>query len=1073
MRALKSALIILLATTPLWAGYVSYPPAPSSGGGGGGGGTGWDGSSTLAAPLTGFVTSAGDVTAADTVLSAIEKLDGNVDGVSAFATAQLLLKEDVVNKDTDVVLAANSDVKYPSQKAVKTYIDNNITGVSTFATAQLLLKEDVANKDNDPGLTADSATLYPTQHAVKSYADGVSTFAAAGLALKEDVANKDTDVTLAANSDVKYPSQKAVKAYVDVVGASTLGTPLTFAGFNTFGDLDPIPSWTFLTSNGATLMSAYSTYAVPVDGTPGVVKVASFETEWNAANNNTDQSLYATSFDSHFDRTHGGNDITGVVGINVAASVEGSGTVTNHSAVNINQNLLGDAGGTTTNAYGLALSSGTQAGYSLGTYRGVNLSFNGDAASTVGDVTLANMGSSSDLTGTFKGINLTSTGATGTDFNGVVLGSNGAVGGNLNVISSATTGAVTGNYNGLFLSHTGDTANYSGLNLSRVSGNSTSAEGARIDFGPGTATGKTAMSILMGNGATTNSGRIMEASWNTGTYDNRIGINIDGGSGNITTSDTGLNLSSSSGTTPTYVGASIVAEGTMTNFAGVNVSASGGPTVTNVNGIISDVSGITSPNQKIAGNFSGGKLVSSSPLSTGTITPAPFFDMNNIGSDFIIDAGFPTANPGFGNSLGGVFQFNDDMTADAQGLGYSYNGFIGAIGGAAGKTVDTFNFFVGGASDFGAGGTIDKGYGYRMAGILPGGGLAINNFTAFHADAFLDLSVATNKWGFRSDSTTANNAFAKNVVVGAVAGQPTNASVGIEIQSTTKALLLSRMTTAQRLALTAVAGMQVYDTDLTAFYCYTTVWANCGSASGSSTFSGGWSTLGNSGLDDTVNFIGTTDGQDLVLKTNNAENVRIDNTTGFVGIGTNAPTVMLDTTGNIRVRGLTIAGPVSSDVNGNLTSTSVLSIAQGGTNSGAALTNNRVMISSGGSVIEHTALTADRVLYTDGNGLPAASTVSATELGYLSGVTSSIQTQLDSKLSAVTSYAETPAGAVDDVNVTFTPLHTPTDNAGIVLTLDGVVVAQEAGADGYTMGGSVITMGTAPSTGQKIRMIFH
>jgi hypothetical protein len=47
-----------------------------------------------------------------------------------------------------------------------------------------------------------------------------------------------------------------------------------------------------------------------------------------------------------------------------------------------------------------------------------------------------------------------------------------------------------------------------------------------------------------------------------------------------------------------------------------------------------------------------------------------------------------------------------------------------------------------------------------------------------------------------------------------------NASVGFEIAGTTKALLLSRLTTAQRNALTAVNGMMVYDSDIGSGYVY-------------------------------------------------------------------------------------------------------------------------------------------------------------------------------------------------------------------------------------------------------------
>ena len=79
------------------------------------------------------------------------------------------------------------------------------------------------------------------------------------------------------------------------------------------------------------------------------------------------------------------------------------------------------------------------------------------------------------------------------------------------------------------------------------------------------------------------------------------------------------------------------------------------------------------------------------------------------------------------------------------------------------------------------------------------------------------------------------------------------------------------------------------------------------------------------------------------------------------------------------------------------TNSGTFSIARGGTNSAAALSNYRVMVSVGGAIIEHSALTAGRALYTDSNGLPAASAVTSAELGYLSGVTSAIQTQLGTK----------------------------------------------------------------------------
>lgn len=97
----------------------------------------------------------------------------------------------------------------------------------------------------------------------------------------------------------------------------------------------------------------------------------------------------------------------------------------------------------------------------------------------------------------------------------------------------------------------------------------------------------------------------------------------------------------------------------------------------------------------------------------------------------------------------------------------------------------------------------------------------------------------------------------------------------------------------------------------------------------------------------------------------------------------------------------TVSGsPVTSS--GTLTlsySGTALPIANGGTNSTTALNNNRVMISSGSAIVENAAITANRALASDSAGIPVASAVTNTELGYVGGVTSSIQTQLNGKLS--------------------------------------------------------------------------
>ena len=63
-----------------------------------------------------------------------------------------------------------------------------------------------------------------------------------------------------------------------------------------------------------------------------------------------------------------------------------------------------------------------------------------------------------------------------------------------------------------------------------------------------------------------------------------------------------------------------------------------------------------------------------------------------------------------------------------------------------------------------------------------------------------------------------------------------------------------------------------------------------------------WLLTGNAGTNPATNFLGTTDAQHLVFRTNNLERMRITSS-GYVGIGTAAPNERLDVNGNIRFSG--------------------------------------------------------------------------------------------------------------------------------------------------------------------------
>ena len=106
---------------------------------------------------------------------------------------------------------------------------------------------------------------------------------------------------------------------------------------------------------------------------------------------------------------------------------------------------------------------------------------------------------------------------------------------------------------------------------------------------------------------------------------------------------------------------------------------------------------------------------------------------------------------------------------------------------------------------------------------------------------------------------------------------------------------------------------------------------------------------------------------------------------------------------------------------------------------GTALAAKQDTITGAATTITADNLTASRALASDGSGKVAVSSVTSTELGYLSGVTSAIQTQINGRVSAtngsvttastssnvvrnITLSTATPSGGMDgDVWLQYTP----------------------------------------------------
>jgi len=107
---------------------------------------------------------------------------------------------------------------------------------------------------------------------------------------------------------------------------------------------------------------------------------------------------------------------------------------------------------------------------------------------------------------------------------------------------------------------------------------------------------------------------------------------------------------------------------------------------------------------------------------------------------------------------------------------------------------------------------------------------------------------------------------AQNVSIGTAAA---NNSALLHLESTTKGLLIPRMTTTQMNAIASPAtGDLVYNTTGNNFFYYNgTIWT--------AIIGSGWSITGDAGTSASTNFLGTTDSVDLVQKTNTHERMRV------------------------------------------------------------------------------------------------------------------------------------------------------------------------------------------------------
>ncbi|MHA8079774.1 hypothetical protein VR610_01325 [Aquirufa regiilacus] len=204
---------------------------------------------------------------ATTLASGKVQLTGDLGGTATNPTVPgLAAKESVSNKSTNVSADAGSDTKYPSVRAIKTYVDQATQGIALQAAVDAKADKNSPTFTGTPSMPSGTTAVTQspgnnsTAIATTSFVQGAIASATivdadantkgkiqltgdlggtAGsptvpaLANKEDVSNKSTSTSLG-NSNSLYPTQNAVKIYVDnQVAAATIAD----ADANTKGKL--------------------------------------------------------------------------------------------------------------------------------------------------------------------------------------------------------------------------------------------------------------------------------------------------------------------------------------------------------------------------------------------------------------------------------------------------------------------------------------------------------------------------------------------------------------------------------------------------------------------------------------------------------------------------------------------------------------------------------------------------------------------------------------------------------------------------------------------------------------------
>ena len=137
----------------------------------------------------------------------------NILGTTELNSLKLASGATVTVFDTDTNLAANSDSRIPTQKALKTYIDSQVGGAVTPGSDNKIARYDGINSVQDSLVTIDDFGNVSGFNNLSISA--MATLPSLKLNLGATITEFSTDTNLAGNSDTAVPTEKALKTYID------------------------------------------------------------------------------------------------------------------------------------------------------------------------------------------------------------------------------------------------------------------------------------------------------------------------------------------------------------------------------------------------------------------------------------------------------------------------------------------------------------------------------------------------------------------------------------------------------------------------------------------------------------------------------------------------------------------------------------------------------------------------------------------------------------------------------------------------------------------------------------------